>query len=329
MGWFIDNGFSETGGGSVAPPAMPTAPAGWNDPNSLAGQVARGGNLGPMQQPNMSGPTPPGVLPRAGESGAGAPPPTVPNSGGLNIGIPFPGSTGAAGGSGGGTPTEQWIRANAPPNIANDPGGVAYWANAIDTHGGVGPGTDFNYWIQKMQTPDQGNSALGGGAAGGLGAFLTPYDKQFTAPTGTDDPGFQFALQQGTDQLSRGAAAKGNLQTGAFAKDLASYTTGAALQDYAGAYNRAANTFGMNYDIFRNNQTDPYNKLMGATGLGLNATNNANSTTSSYMNDLTNLTTGAGNVNAGATIGNANANNTAISGLANWFQNYHAGGNPY
>jgi hypothetical protein len=152
---------------------------------------------------------------------------------------------------------------------------------------------------------------------------LQPFTGTFTPPKGTDDPGFQFAVNQGADQLARKAAALGNLNTGGFAKDLASYTTGAALQDYSGAYNRALSTFGTNYDIFRNNQTDPYNKLMGVTGLGLNATNNANSNTGSYMNNLTDLTTGQGNVNAGATIGNANANNTAISGLANWFQNYH------
>ncbi len=276
-------------------------------------------------------------------------------------GTPFPGATGSTPGASappatgapasGGAPAfsstdpaavDAWLayegaQPGIDPSVRSDPG---YWKSKI-LSGELGP--DAGYIVGKMTTAQQGAPGGGGGAggfggAGGLGAFLAPYTGTFTAPTGTDDPGFQFALQQGQDAMSRGAAATGNLQTGGFAKDLASYTTGAALQDYAGAYNRAANTFNTNYNVFRNNQTDPYNKLMGAAGLGYGAAAQTGAYGSQYGSDLTGLagsygtsltglTTGAGNVGAAGSIGTGNALNSGLGAFGQWYQQTY--GVPY
>jgi hypothetical protein len=210
------------------------------------------------------------------------------------------------------------------PDIAANPD---YWVGIVQSKG-QGPGgangaLDTGYFGDLMRNANGGAGGASATTSGGsVGQFLQPFTGTFAAPRGTDDPGFQFALQQGTDAIQRSAAAKGNLLTGGTLKDLASYTTGAALQDYSGAYNRALQTFGTNYDIFRNNQTDPYNKLVGVTGLGLNATNNLNNTGSSYAQNNTNLITNQGNANAGATIAGQNNLNSNLSSLNNWFQNY-------
>jgi hypothetical protein len=247
--------------------------------------------------------------------------------------------------------TEQWVIRTAKGigrnDIANDPGAVSYWANAI---GSKPQSEDMSYWLGKIQTPDAGGSG-DSGTAGGFGAFTAPFTDRYTppvtnfqAPVGTDDPGFQFALNRGVDQIQRSRAATGNLLTGGVLKDIADYTTGAALQDYAGSYNRALNTagfnnntafqaFGQNYDIFRNNQNDPFQKLYATTGLGLNAAGASNSALgnyagnlgslgSTYGGDIASLTTGQGNARAtGTQVGSAQGQQWYRS-LSDWLQSH-------
>jgi hypothetical protein len=247
--------------------------------------------------------------------------------------------------------TEQWVIRTAKGigrnDIANDPGAVSYWANAI---GSKPQSEDMSYWLTKIQTPDAGGSG-DSGTAGGFGAFTAPFTgtyvppvTNFQAPIGTDDPGFKFAVEQGQDAIQRSAAAKGNLLTGGTLKDLASYTTGAALQDYSGAYNRALQSatfnnntalgaFGQNYDIFRNNQNDPFQKLYATTGLGLNAAGASNSALgnyagnlgslgSTYGGDIASISTGQGNARAlGTQVGSAQQNQWYQS-LSDWLKSH-------
>ena len=363
-------------GGSVAPPALPGNPTNPWATSGLGGVIRQPTGTGPGGSPfppatTNTNPTLPGTISPNGGSST----PIFPGVGGSGNAVPFPTgpatpttpTTPATGpstttGSGSTNSAQQpgesvrdWVirtaTANGRPDIAGNPD---YWVGVIQQQG---PNIDAGYWTDRMRTANQGGSggSAGGYGAGGslgsMGAFLQPYNQTFTAPTGTDDPGFQFALQQGTDAIQRSAAAKGNLLTGGVLKDLASYTTGAALQDYAGAYNRAANTFGINRDIFYHNQDSPFSKLYNVTGLGLNATENANSAAGAYGNNLASLgsgyggnltslangyggttqnnTTTAGNINAAGTIGQANNTNNGISAALQWFQQYHPYGASY
>ncbi len=281
------------------------------------------------------------------------------NNGGYGPNPIVPGSPAAGSAMGGdvshrlpGESTRDWVRRAAlsigRSDIANDPGALDYWEQSVNSKP---QSDDMGYWLGKLQTPDNGGSGASGGAggmgAGGLGAFLQPYDKQFQAPVGTDDPGFKFALGEGVGQIERGQAVKGNLLTGGALKDIQAYTTGAALQDYSGAYNRALSTFGTNYDVFRNNQTDPFNKLFAVTGLGFNAASGQNAAGAQYGANLvntgrdygSNLTNAAGNfgttsgslvgnqgnINAAGTIGRQNNYNNALSAFTDWYQHQFPG----
>jgi hypothetical protein len=224
----------------------------------------------------------------------------------------------------------------APPFDPKNPAAVDAWLAYMAKQPGVDPsvGNDPNYWKQKIlsgelgpdagyiqskmtQTPGSGQAAGGSlqGAMGGMGGdMLAPYTGQFSAPTGTDDPGFQFAVQQGQAGIQRSAAAKGTLLTGGTLKDLASYTTGAALQDYSGAYNRALQTFGTNYDVFRNNQNDPFNKLYATTNLGLGAASGYSGSLGQGNSLYADATNPTNRINLGIDAGNIGGQNAINQG---------------
>lgn len=273
--------------------------------------------------PTSSPFAPPGSVPLGGTSpmspfaAPGQLPLGAPGFGTQAVGN-FPAPAAAGGGShpySGGQYDQNAIRAWVQSFGVPD---VDYWVRRIlETDGLSGANTD--YWTQFITTRQNPSGPESGGASPvGLGQFLQPYPGTFTPPQGTDDPGFRFALDEGLDAIQRSAAAKGNLLTGGTLKDLTKYATGAALQDYAGAFNRALQTFGTNYDVFRNNQNDPFARLLSVTGLGANAA-------SAFGNNTSALSTGAGNVNAAGTIGAANALNPAITAFNNWYQPFRLG----
>ncbi len=110
---------------------------------------------------------------------------------------------------------------------------------------GVGPGAPA-----ATSTPPPTGPAGGASFAGpppttpGFSAPPAPtfnYEP-FQAPSfeqALSDPGYQFALQQGTDALERSAAAKGVLRTGGTLKDIIGYGQDMAANRYGDVYNRA------------------------------------------------------------------------------------------
>jgi hypothetical protein len=111
------------------------------------------------------------------------------------------------------------------------------------------------------------------------GYLASTWNQQFQAPTAeqaAQTPGYQFTLQQGTQALNRGAAARGNLLSSGAAKQLEQYGTGLANQTYNDVYNRAMGQYQTNYQTFLNNQQGLYGRLMGMSGQGLQATSDLN-----------------------------------------------------
>jgi hypothetical protein len=111
------------------------------------------------------------------------------------------------------------------------------------------------------------------------GYLASTWNQQFQAPTAAEaaqTPGYQFTLQQGTQALNRGAAARGDLLSSGAAKQLEQYGTGLANQTYNDVYNRAMGQYQTNYQTFRNNQADMYNRLMGVSSQGLGAVSDLN-----------------------------------------------------
>ena len=107
----------------------------------------------------------------------------------------------------------------------------------------------------------------------------------------TQDPGYQFQLQQGQNAMDRKLASQGMGQSGAAVKAAAEYGQGLAGNTYNDAYKR----------WLANNQ-----QLGSMSSQGQNA-----------ANSLANLQTQGGNVNAQATGANNQALNGMISGALN------------
>lgn len=128
-----------------------------------------------------------------------------------------------------------------------------------------------------------GNQALSGlmGLTGLGGADTAQLMKQ--------DPSYQFRLNQGLDGVQSGAAAQGNLLSGATQKALMNYGQDYASQEYGNAFNRLSSITGMGQNA--------------AAGVG-----NAGMQTSQAM---ANNTMAGANAQAAGTVaaGNRTANN--------------------
>lgn len=86
------------------------------------------------------------------------------------------------------------------------------------------------------------------------------------------DPSYQFRLKQGEGALQASAAAKGVLRTGMTLKDILGYGQDYASQEAQNAFNRAKDTYGLNYkrayDQFAPQFADYNNRFSAAVGAG-------------------------------------------------------------
>lgn len=115
--------------------------------------------------------------------------------------------------------------------------------------------------LGNVTAAEQPYQSLGSTSANHLSDLLS---KGFTAPTLADaeaTPGFQFRLKEGTDAISRNAAATGTLMTGNTGKALTDYGQNLAESTYNDDYNRALQTYTANV-----------NPLLQGTQLGLSST---------------------------------------------------------
>lgn len=106
----------------------------------------------------------------------------------------------------------------------------------------------------------------------------------------TEDPGYQFRLQEGEAGINRAAAANGSQYSGQVLKALSRFNSGLASQEY-GAYNDRENQA---QTLFEGSKTNRYNRLSTLAGIGQTA-NQALSTAGQQVNQ-----------NIGA-LGNANS----------------------
>lgn len=114
----------------------------------------------------------------------------------------------------------------------------------------------------------------------------------------TQDPGYQFGMQQGTQAMDRSAAAQGGL--------------------YSGAQMKAAQRFGNDYATTKFN--DVYNRYAGMSGTGMQATGSMANAGQNYANQAGNNILGAGNSRASGYVGKNNAWADAISGGLKGYQ---------
>jgi hypothetical protein len=143
------------------------------------------------------------------------------------------------------------------------------------------------------------------------GAAVAPFTGQFTPPNVTDDPGFQFRLQQGQQAIERSAAARGGLTSGGTLKALEQYSQGLASDEYANAYARALTQYGIGRENFYQNQANAFNRPLQVAGLGVAGAQGAAAALGAQGN-----AGAAGSINAG------NAWSGGVSNATNLASNY-------
>lgn len=178
-------------------------------------------------------------------------------------------------------------------------GGVA---TATTNQGGTGQVPMTGGFITNPDAHNFGQGAPAGGATGGnpnigFGSLLSPFSEQFQAPTNVteqNDPGYQFRLQTGLDEMTNSAAARGGLLSGGTAKAMQDYAQNSASNEYVNVYNRDLNEYLNRANLFFTNQSNQFNKLADIAGMG--------------------QATGGQLTNAGLTAGNQIGNTLLTSG---------------
>ncbi len=126
-----------------------------------------------------------------------------------------------------------------------------------------------------------------------------------------NDPGYQFAMQQGIKGADQGAAARGGVLGGGQQKALATLSSGLASQYEAQDYGQAANTYGVN----QNNLNNQFGRYSTLAGLGQTATGQLGALSGQNADTQANLYTGGAAAQAAGQVGSANARAQALNGL--------------
>ncbi len=146
-----------------------------------------------------------------------------------------------------------------------------------------------------------------GTAAGGQ------FTQQYTGADLASDPGYQFRLQQGLKGVQNSGSASGMSLSGAQLSALDQYNQGFASNEYQNAYNR-----------YTTAQQNRYNNLYSIASLGQNATAVTGNLGQQTANQISSNDIGAGNAAAAGTVGQANAINSGISSIGNYYQQQQA-----
>lgn len=127
------------------------------------------------------------------------------------------------------------------------------------------------------------------------------------------DPGYAFRLSEGNKALNASAAARGGMISGNALKAAQTYGQNMGSQEYANAYNRYVQGYGINT---ANNQY--------LANLGQSSANNQANALGSFGNAYAANTIGAGNAQAAGQIGAANAYTSGASNAIGQYQLYNA-----
>ncbi|AOF85742.1 hypothetical protein BSY239_681 [Hydrogenophaga sp. RAC07] len=120
------------------------------------------------------------------------------------------------------------------------------------------------------------------------------------------DPGYQFRMDEGTRAVEGGAAARGNLLSGAAQKALVKYGQGVASEEYGNAFNR-----------FTGQQTNKFNRLKSMIDTGTGASTQIGNAAQTFGNATAQTNAAVGNAQAAGAIGQANAWSNSVGQVSN------------
>ncbi len=149
------------------------------------------------------------------------------------------------------------------------PGG-AYWGDAVIAAGLGGQGKSGLSGDTGGGGQAGGNNTLAG-MGYGFGASMSPWTKQFSAPTAQqaiDSPGVKFGLEEANRMMQIGPAAKGTLFNGRVQQAIGASNVGNALQAYGDIYGRAMGEYGLERQNFYDSQDRPFDKSYRLAELG-------------------------------------------------------------
>lgn len=136
------------------------------------------------------------------------------------------------------------------------------------------------------------------------------FNRDFTMADFTSDPGFEFRREQGLRGVEARAASRGLLGSGGTLKDLTTFNSGLASQEFGDSYNR-----------WNTDRTNRFNRLSTLAGLGQTANTQVGNAGAATAGAISNNMTSLGNAQAGASIARGNA----FSGAANTLGNFAMG----
>lgn len=125
----------------------------------------------------------------------------------------------------------------------------------------------------------------------------------------TQDPGYQFGLQQGQAALNRQLTARGMSDSGAALKAAARYGTDYATTKYDDAFNRA-----------QTNRQLQLNPLQSVAGLGQTGASTIAQAGANAGNQISANQTGLGNAMGANYLAQGNALSRGVNQLAGWYQ---------
>jgi hypothetical protein len=178
---------------------------------------------------------------------------------------------------------DAWIASQAPwmpPDLRQYYAGVITKQPGANANEQAGSASyylnEFNADPKNPKGTNVGN--VGGGMPGG--SMATPYGEKFGAPSMEDlenQPGWQFALQEGIKGLDRSAAAKGTVLNGGEKQDILKYATGLLSQTAQQGYENSLNTYLTNYNVWRGDNNDIWGRYRDLSTAGTNAAGAATS----------------------------------------------------
>lgn len=160
---------------------------------------------------------------------------------------------------------------------------------------------------EQAQSTSQDVTAAPGGDYGSL---LRKFGLSDLEADPVYQTGLKFGLDTGTNAINQRAIAGGGYNSGSTLKALTRYGTDYGSTKANEAYNR-----------YNNDQTNIYNRLAGISGTGQTATNQIQAAGANATNNITDLTTQAGNARAAGIVGGANAWGNALTGIGTTYQN--------
>jgi len=145
----------------------------------------------------------------------------------------------------------------------------------------------------------------------GYGSLMKKFGQEDLNNDVVYNTGLQFGLDEGTKSLNNRARASGGTDSGSVLKALTRYGNDYATTKAGDAYNR-----------YTGEQTNKYNMLTGASGIGQNAVNTSANSGTAIGSAIAGAQNSIGQNNAAARMGESNAWGSALGGISNAAQSY-------